>query len=1009
MDVKELRNNLEIIKKISRYNYNKLVDYKGVEGKEVIESRTGHKTVKVKDDSSREVFLHSKYDPIREAEKFIEQQSVYIEENNHILFYGVGLGYHIDVFKSKYPDKFWSIYEPDIGVFKIFMETRDFFNLFNWKFKYINIEVSDEDRNVFLANFADLLHDGLAIVTLPSYENVYREAKAKFDSDFLDKIKNRKQSVMVEAAFAKRWVINSLMNLPYTFTSQSMLTDYAYKFRDKPIIIVSAGPSLQHEYDNLRKIKEKGLSYIFAVGSANKALINNNIYPDLVTSYDPQSHNYMVYQPIIDKQIDSIPMAYGTSVGFETMMEYPGKLIHMITSQDTVSPYYLKRIDGQELEFINDAPTIAVVTLQLAIKMQASKIYLVGQNLAFLEDLRYAESVHAGREELIKKREVDIKNEESAIDVYGNEIKSSFGFNKMRQEMEAYISMYKVTNIYNTTKGGAIIEGAPFISLDEVIKDKLKNREVHETWFSTNKQQIYDDKYLKKRIGDMDYSIIRGRRQLKEIFDLLEEIKRNYERANAKNIRRFLTDFDRALDRFQKSDVWKVYVERIVRVYTETVNKKSHEIVAVDDFLDRARLMLDIFPAYILQIKLVLEELAPVIKDNHVKLERLLVQSKAESNLTGKADQEDKDIGKLYLSDSRIIKYEGDWQDHNYLPTESRVYELGERFTSEKGAKVSFRFTGSILKIYSSKREDRSKNIRITVNGVEHKVSQKDSAISLSETPDIWSEIFAIGVLDVGEGEEEEGKLIESSHLAEIELLDNDIMSIMTIELDSDAVLLHPDEVNTVDELEIGKRIRCHYKANRDEIGKFSRLGFATKLGSFLGDIDDKFISYNDAKCPNGYFYFKMVDYDKEGRKLLVADQNIQYNISWVEINKAGMATGRKLEIDDKKVYSRLLDGGRAYLTQDGNPSGVREGSGVWPVDNEWDKYIGYVGSREWNSVLVGSWTKHRWLEGLDIVTEDNLIVFRGEIYHRDTIHYIFGLEKNYKRHDRGYRPVLLI
>ena len=51
----------------------------------------------------------------------------------------------------------------------------------------------------------------------------------------------------------------------------------------------------------------------------------------------------------------------------------------MITSQDTVSNYYLKDVEGKAINIVQDAPSIAVVTVQLLYQLGFSTIILVGQ------------------------------------------------------------------------------------------------------------------------------------------------------------------------------------------------------------------------------------------------------------------------------------------------------------------------------------------------------------------------------------------------------------------------------------------------------------------------------------------------------------------------------------------------------------------------------------------------------------------------------------------------------
>src|SRR5690606_34518616 len=191
-----------------------------------------------------------------------------------------------------------------------------------------------------------------------------------------------------------------------TLSTLNILADKKHVFQDKPVLLVAAGPSLADEYDNLRYIKEHGLAYIFAVGSANRALIANEILPDAVVTYDPQEHNYQVFQPMYEKHIDTIPMIYGTSVGYETLEYYQGPKLHFITSQDSITPYFAKNTITKS-DIVDDSFSVAIITLQLLLKMNAGPIILVGQNFAFRDNLFYAKDIQRGD----KSAEVQEKDE----------------------------------------------------------------------------------------------------------------------------------------------------------------------------------------------------------------------------------------------------------------------------------------------------------------------------------------------------------------------------------------------------------------------------------------------------------------------------------------------------------------------------------------------------------------------------------------------------------------------
>lgn len=71
-------------------------------------------------------------------------------------------------------------------------------------------------------------------------------------------------------------------------------------------------------------------------------LVEHGIYPHGTFSYDPNEHNVNVIQKVIDKRIDSIPLIFGSTVGKHTLDHYPGRLMHIIISQDELSKHVLR-------------------------------------------------------------------------------------------------------------------------------------------------------------------------------------------------------------------------------------------------------------------------------------------------------------------------------------------------------------------------------------------------------------------------------------------------------------------------------------------------------------------------------------------------------------------------------------------------------------------------------------------------------------------------------------------
>ena len=108
-----LIDNLNILKSSYLDIWNKLKQFEDKENRkltEIEETRNGDKTLVINKDD-KNVYLHSRYNPVREAETIVESIDD-IDENTNIIFYGTGLGFHIQLILEKYKNIKYYIYEP---------------------------------------------------------------------------------------------------------------------------------------------------------------------------------------------------------------------------------------------------------------------------------------------------------------------------------------------------------------------------------------------------------------------------------------------------------------------------------------------------------------------------------------------------------------------------------------------------------------------------------------------------------------------------------------------------------------------------------------------------------------------------------------------------------------------------------------------------------------------------------------------------------------------------------
>lgn len=140
--------------------------------------------------------------------------------------------------------------------------------------------------------------------------------------------------------------------------------------------------------------------------------------------------------------------------------------------------------------------------------------------------------------------------------------------------------------------------------------------------------------------------------------------------------------------------------------------------------------------------------------------------------------------------------------------------------------------------------------------------------------------------------------------------------------------------VEKISDLQVGKMIRCHYDAPSGIMGAFSNLGKTTSA----------LIPAASTTTPNGDFYFVMVD-GYNGKKILVADRNIQSGISWNTLNDAGVGSGSGVKLGSQVPQMT------SYTAPSGVVSSSGELNGYWQAWNAFNKgvdadtYDGWIAS----------------------------------------------------------------
>lgn len=214
-----------------------------------------------------------------------------------------------------------------------------------------------------------------------------------------------------------------------------------------------------------------------------------------------------------------------------------------------------------------------------------------------------------------------------------------------------------------------------------------------------------------------------------------------------------------------------------------------------------------------------------------------------------------------------FIRYVGNWGKWvNPTP-----YNGSVNVSTNNTNYAFFKFKGTKLRIISDSYIEKAQQIRVTIDdSIVQYFSERSSGLPMRLSYEI------LGLPDE----------IHTVHIqaTDIGVDGADNWNIDAIDIDSTGYLIHPNLVNSLDDMQVGDVIACGYTAKSGSLGTFFNLG----------DDSNSLIPAASSASPNGKFYFVFVGYDHLSRMKLVADRNIQHTLSWDRLNESGLVGGEK-------------------------------------------------------------------------------------------------------------------
>lgn len=401
---------------------------------EKISTKSSIQTVKVNG-----YFLHSKYDPEKEAKAFVEKN--YKPNHFHILF-GYGLGYIYNAFTEKLKgqkeemiviDPISELLSAPISEIAIFSNEND--ELLN---KLLQQKIEKYNRRVH-------------VIESPNYGKVLGENFKKLLKIVSEKSKLNKINENTIKVFAEDWQKNYIHNL-YQAIGDRSLSELKDKF-NLPVVIASGGPSLTKQLPLLKKIRNQVI--IISSGSTINTLLRSNITPDIVVSIDGSEANYHHFEEIQTKEITyiySLTSHYGIRESFRN-----NAFIFHTIGKDKMNQHF-EKITQMKFPLIVGGGSVANFALSIAAYISKGPITIIGQDLAYTDN-----KTHAENNKNFKVVDESFKLQRGMFYVegyHGEQVLTDYVFLTMKENFEDIMKRIgNSRNIYNSTEGGINLKG----------------------------------------------------------------------------------------------------------------------------------------------------------------------------------------------------------------------------------------------------------------------------------------------------------------------------------------------------------------------------------------------------------------------------------------------------------------------------------------------------------------------------------------------------------------------
>lgn len=389
------------------------------------------------------------------------------------IFIGVGIGVHINEIYKKIDSMNTLIIEPNLEIFRLSMFIIDYsiFEKGNKKL-FLSVGENEQERNYSYEMFSNyhaymnfnIKHHLFWI----DYKYILDEIIDYYGQNYAGAFPH--QSIL--NVFDR--TLNFFKNKNKFFQKDLVLNNKPLK--DKKVLLISAGPSLDDKIEWIKQNQKKFI--IVCVDVILRKLEKNDIVPDIVISIDP-SHLCAKYLTTENKD-------FLKSSAIVLLSQQHKETIEVVKDLNCYFSQVL--YISKKLGYGFSLPNVGTFSFAFTIFLGATELFTIGNDAAFNQETgsRYAsDSSHKQKENILLEKNLNEKNnlisQEDIIEIKGNlreKINSNRNLLSFKYDYESYLFTIRHREdlkLYNLSDG-AFINGLTPLDIKDIDLEKVENK-----------------------------------------------------------------------------------------------------------------------------------------------------------------------------------------------------------------------------------------------------------------------------------------------------------------------------------------------------------------------------------------------------------------------------------------------------------------------------------------------------------------------------------------------------